>query len=469
MLPLLQTHRQTVPSANLDCIPHTVNGQPVHDDRLQQERALYQQRSFPIRTLYPHAHFSATGSYDVHASHRGREHQLRRKTPKGTIDAGYDGSSAKSSSGEPPLKQLALPSQPLNALEYQMASARSHQQSLLIDGSGANLPLPTALWQTPGYVTGPIQAQSFQPSSQHSVVSFASVYQPVIRANEYNVRAFCPPPPTLVGGLPLGQLYWQQGLSAWDYQSVPYASAVSRAAYPAVPHSDFTPNLTTPRFLPASNQILRHTPPGSKSNVQNVSTLNYDNYHSHSDFKDKTLSQAYRHYASLVGYIQANARASISKDSHDADHASSRHLIFPKPPRPRRDNTSLSQNPIYSYTPSRTLPSVNFDQIGAQGHQYAPVQQSNRHVMFAGVDQFRAQQNVSNGFVQLIDSYDAPSHAVSPVRDARSSLVILEHLCEQSQWTWTEGILILGCLQYAVEQYADALQCFSRITALDPR
>lgn len=40
---------------------------------------------------------------------RLQEHQLRRKTPNGTIDAGYDGSPASLAAGPPPFKQMALP------------------------------------------------------------------------------------------------------------------------------------------------------------------------------------------------------------------------------------------------------------------------------------------------------------------------------------------------------------------------
>lgn len=463
MLPLLQTHRQTVPTANLDRIPHPVNGQPVHDERLRQEVGPYQQRSFPIRTLHSHTHFSGNSSYNVNASHRAREHQLRRKTPNGTIDAGYDGSSTKSYSGEPPLKQLALPSQPVNTLEHPLPNVRSYHPNHMVDIASTSVPLPAAPWRPPGYPVGP----SYQSSSQQPAAPFASVYQPVIRANEYNVRAFCPPPPSLVGGLTLGQLYWQQGLSVWDYPSAQCASAVPRAAYPAVPNSEYTPNLMD-SFLPASNHTLAYSLQGSKPKVHSAYALNHVNYNTHSDFKDKTLSQAYRCYTSLVGHIQATARASINKDYPGADHASSKHLIFPKPPRPRRESNGLNRNLRYTPAPGRILPSAYFHSVAAHGHHDSSVQQPSRHVMFAGVDQFRALQSVPNGHIPLIDYFDMTSHGVPSVNDARSSLDILKHLCEQSQWTWVEGMLVLGCLQYAVQQYTDALQCFSRITILDP-
>lgn len=466
MLPLLQAHRQTVPAANLDRLPKPANGQPVHDDQLQSERLLYRQRSFPIRTLQSHTQLAEGSPYGVHSSQRVREHQLRRKTPNGTIDAGYDGSSTKSSSGEPPLKQLALAGQAINTLDHQALGARSYHQNIILGSANTNAQLPVVPWQSPGHVVGSIQAQGSRMSSHITAIPFASVYQPVIRANEYNVRAFCPPPPTLVGGLPLGQLYWQQGLCSWDYHSAQYTSTVPGASYPNVPCPEYAPHLVTPRHFPASNHILGHTPQGSKPHVQSAYTLNHDTYNNQSAFRDKSLCRAYRCYASLVGYMQAKAGVSMAKDSHGVEHASSKHLIFPKPPRPRRENTGLNKSHVYVATASR-VPPANLDSSGAQGHQYTPIQQPSSHVMFAGVDQFRAQQNAVHGSVPLMDSFDLLNHGLSPVNDARSSLNILKHLCEQSQWTWTEGMLVLGCLQYAVEQYADALQSFSRITALD--
>ncbi|SPN98857.1 uncharacterized protein DNG_01898 [Cephalotrichum gorgonifer] len=44
--------------------------------------------------------------------HGQSEHALRRKTPSGTIDAGYDGSPAQLISGPPPFKQVILPAAP---------------------------------------------------------------------------------------------------------------------------------------------------------------------------------------------------------------------------------------------------------------------------------------------------------------------------------------------------------------------
>ncbi|KAJ2893200.1 uncharacterized protein MKZ38_008923 [Zalerion maritima] len=66
-------------------------------------------RTFPIRTSQP-AHNPAPMTRNPHQQHVSQhEHQLRRKTPNGTIDAGYDGSPTQLATGPPPLKQMVLP------------------------------------------------------------------------------------------------------------------------------------------------------------------------------------------------------------------------------------------------------------------------------------------------------------------------------------------------------------------------
>ncbi|KAF1730907.1 putative UDP-N-acetylglucosamine--peptide N-acetylglucosaminyltransferase SEC [Beauveria bassiana] len=56
-----------------------------------------------------------------------------------------------------------------------------------------------------------------------------------------------------------------------------------------------------------------------------------------------------------------------------------------------------------------------------------------------------------------MDSFDLLNHGVSPVNDARSSLNILKHLCEQSQWTWTEeAIANMAASFYCLGRHEEA-------------
>uniref|UniRef100_L2GIE8 protein O-GlcNAc transferase n=1 Tax=Colletotrichum fructicola (strain Nara gc5) TaxID=1213859 RepID=L2GIE8_COLFN len=55
----------------------------------------------------------------------------------------------------------------------------------------------------------------------------------------------------------------------------------------------------------------------------------------------------------------------------------------------------------------------------------------------------------------------------SPLANAKSSLEILTHLCEQSGWKWIDGVLLGGCLHYGLEHFEEAMEWFNRIISLD--
>lgn len=473
MLPLLQNRRQTVPTTNFDSFPNQEHRQAIHDSQLLQQNTPSHDRSFPIRTLQSYSRMSENSPYGLHPSHRTHEHQLRRKTPGGTIDAGYDGSSAKSSIGEPPFKQLVLPGHPINVLEYQFPGRQLYKQGPVgIDGATH---LPTCSWQSPAYIVTPPPSHNgpYQPGSHPVGPNFASIYQPVIRANEYNVRAFCPPPLTLVGGLPLGQPGWQHGPSPWENPSVRDPSTIPRGGY--APRPEFAVIPAASRLIPVADPLADYNTQNSEPDTQSTYAARQDIYQSLPDFKFKAISQAYCCYASLVGYLQASSRVSINKDSSGADPTSSRHLIFPKPPRPKRERPVAGLNlrqagASNSRSAARIFASRVSNSIGMQSQHFTHVQQPSRHVIFAGIDQFRAEQCVtSRPIASTSSNINVARSGMTSANDARTSIGILKNLCEQSQWTWIEGILVLGCLLYALEQYTDALQCFSRITALDPR
>lgn len=480
MLPLLQSHPPTVPNTSLDTnfdrVVDPIYAQPSTEDQLFHDIVPSPDRRFPIRTVQSHTRSLEHGAYGLRPSHRAQEHQLRRKTPNGTIDAGYDGSCVRQPIGEPPLKQLAVPSHPGNLLDYHALPAQPAHSRTLMDASGFHV--PSAAWQVSGYAGQLPQSYNVPSDLYHAgqqlAPPFASVYQPVLRANEYNVRAFCPPPPTLVGGLSFGQLGFQQGLPIWDYHSSQDANAVPRSGvYQSLPPVNYAANALGSHL--SSSHISNYAVPHIKSQFSNAYTLDNGMFNSHPDFKEKALSQGYRCYASIVAYMQASARVSATKDSTGGDSTSSKHLIFPKPPRPKRESygsTTASQqtgaaSSRFSVTP---FPANDLFSISYRNSRYMHAPAQGEHIIFAGVDQFRAPQSIAGGPHSMPDStMNMPNPNGYSTNDVISSIDILKSLCEQSQWMWLEGILVLGCLQYALEQYSDALHCFSRITVLDAR
>lgn len=52
---------------------------------------------------------------------------------------------------------------------------------------------------------------------------------------------------------------------------------------------------------------------------------------------------------------------------------------------------------------------------------------------------------------------------------ASQGLEILTTLCDESNWSWIDGMLLGGCLAYGLEKYDQALRWFSKILCLDPK
>lgn len=109
MLPLVQmpSHAVTPPQSNLNPIAAYRKNDPSYTNELHpQDLNFPHQRSIPIRTCQPQQRTDPSNSL-LHPLHS--EHHLRRKTPNGTIDAGYDATPSHYSHGPRPSKHLVLP------------------------------------------------------------------------------------------------------------------------------------------------------------------------------------------------------------------------------------------------------------------------------------------------------------------------------------------------------------------------
>ena len=54
------------------------------------------------------------------------------------------------------------------------------------------------------------------------------------------------------------------------------------------------------------------------------------------------------------------------------------------------------------------------------------------------------------------------------IASATKALEVLTQLCQESEWQWVDGILLGGCLAYALSNYEKALQWYYRVLACDP-
>ncbi|KAI1028892.1 hypothetical protein LB503_002364 [Fusarium chuoi] len=464
MLPLLQMspHAVTPPQSNLD----TLSTFPNNDDAIFNDHhprnvpAPYQQ-SFAIRTSRPHRHTIPYGS----ALYPPRqEHHLRRKTPNGTVDAGYDGSPSLFSHGPPPSKHLVLPrSATATAFPLTGPPIRQPHYNGSIDyrrpSSVGNSGLSDDLQARPGSSTwayggdtalhrgalptnhyGLHQAEGqYIPRGQPEAPGvFPNLYQPIIRAHEYNVRAFCPPPIVMNESLPFGQ----PGMhTPWNYHGRPdlvsarHVQPQDLRSFQQHCGSDFARRSS---FASGFDSETQHHP-GFDSGMHTQSYLRPPHMSSQQGFREKVLLQAHRVYVDLLAYAQTIRKPQGSKGA--AGHNTSpRLLVYPKPPKPslRISEAAFGQDPTSFNNSSENDSYQDF--------------QSRGHV----VPYFQGPYN----------SYSSTGNSTLFVA-AKSILDMLSSLCEQSTWSWIDGIMLGGCLHYGLDQYQEALEWFSRITALD--
>ncbi|RAL60057.1 hypothetical protein DID88_000683 [Monilinia fructigena] len=60
-------------------------------------------------------------------------------------------------------------------------------------------------------------------------------------------------------------------------------------------------------------------------------------------------------------------------------------------------------------------------------------------------------------------------NSASPPANAQEALDLLTTLCEESNWTWIDGMLLGGCLAYGLEDYNRARDWYEKIIVIDPR
>lgn len=58
-------------------------------------------------------------------------------------------------------------------------------------------------------------------------------------------------------------------------------------------------------------------------------------------------------------------------------------------------------------------------------------------------------------------------HEVPPSMTAASALEAITKHCEESKWNWIDGILLGGCLAYALGDYQKAQDWYKHILSLD--
>ncbi|KAL0465679.1 glycosyl transferase family 41 domain-containing protein [Neurospora intermedia] len=475
-------------------------------------------RLFPSRSTQPTLHRITTTFHRPHGPDHSAEHSLRRKTPRGTIDNGYDGSLTHLASGPPPLKQMALPgpsrlfsgtvdqglsgSSASSNLQHSVPAGSWPYPAPLTSGSlasatetlslksGSVTPLgwgagPSNMGQGFGAADSNLLALPIPQFGHHTVSNLQPLLGPGYHTQSMTPGVYSPaalPQPAVhrEGVFPdfrnsfnLGNHYTQTG-AVVDSAFVPPNAAIQqclpqvygpghahslRLPFSAYPLDDgfsrynqahFTPHAT---YVGGNNQYMNSKP--GRSFQQGIGEPSAPVH-----FKDRALHLAHKTYNDLVLYLNHLHRCEPTKPG------SGHRIAYPRPPRtltfsipqssapstrpgaidghPQHSNQNDAASRPLSYTSSHSnLHSLYLDNLnshlkpGSQGHYYQP--------------------KLPKRSFELN----------SPIGAAKTALDVLSNLCEQSGWKWVDGMLLGGCLHYALERYDQALEWFKRVLSID--
>lgn len=478
MLPLVQMHHMVHPS-NFDAIPSHLAHHVGHVR--QQIPGLPGQRYLPIRTSVPirpdHCQQNPT-NFPLRLLGES-EHQLRRKTPNGTVDAGFDGTPAQPFIGPPALKHVIL-SGPATvdrsgrhpgisfaaARNDQRAASRSHlghkrllnqPESLLGYPPPTDLSSPCFPLQAVESHIDPESPSSISQRTEQGSFSFSSTHLP----NEH-IRAgysACLPPNDLVPRQLASSPFYVSPtfLPSWSQQTG-YLRTGPGSAAPLIPsglgpggverHAGF--HLASDHGAESSSQaqgsagsILGHPCPVL-------------------DFREKMLLSAHQAYVDLLAHHHHTRRPQQLASSNQNGVVAKSH-VFPKPPirlsRISWQPSTPQSIPVAGYPMHHVSQPLVQSAISNLWQDPARSSFDSRHPWHPSVG---AEHSVQRPFVP----YNTQS---CPTSRAKASLERLTQLCEQGGWQWTEGLVLAGCLQFGLDQFELALDWFTRAAALDAR
>ncbi|KAK6948719.1 hypothetical protein Daesc_010489 [Daldinia eschscholtzii] len=463
--------------------------------------------AFPIRSSQPSLPMHPRSNAFMIPSHLSDhdEHQLRRKTPNGTIDAGYDGNPAQLASGPPPLKHMILPTSsnlmPTAVYPHQDHHTMKHHLKPSVDDWSLQQP---PLFNIPDHGGLAVDSNSlaFAGSWRRGLINDTRAAMAVdatpnglpTAAYPFNNGVNIPTALQPIYQHSPGPAIFDNGAllppSAWPETNVPsyHPSAHPGSLnyhtlnYPPMPHirssNAFIPARTPFNAMAhyGESSVGLHTPSQGLESLtleptqygRPRSELNENS--THSMFREKALSNAHRSYMELLAYLHYSKK-SQGRSAQDA--RSSKMVIFPKLPRPPNH-----PNCVLSPRRSRDAHGYRDFENGGGSHVLAPQSDGSselygHHTM---KHQLRSDETSRPAFYYPLsgDSSGYPvadsergRMPVKPLSSAKAAVEMLTHLCEQSGWKWVDGMLLGGCLHYGLEHYEQSLEWFQRIISLD--
>ena len=549
MLPLLQRHHAVQPSANLEPLP-PVASQIAHDfncfsSRLPRNavssalRSSRNQRAVPIRTSQPASPLSRTA---VSRTVAGRpvphipdlsDHRLRRKTPNGTIDGGYDGSPTQVALGQPPLKQMIVPppsghssANTDNALlgnafvssitpSKVTGSGRPRNKDWCLEaGEGrSRVHVPYAAG-CPGRLPGdPLLDQGQPPQPIGDALTISSVEQISMtdgaafrqpkRAAAFRPEAFGSPSP--IDGHYYGQSAFrqQQHRQNVHHPDIPRARPSDLWIPSSTAHMHkVSPNPGVLSDLPSSQNAhdsidicapthfdVGQSPPGLDRLSLDPERLrdemgNPVDTTSRSRFREKALAYAHKSYVDLLAHLHHSGNL---QNPTSTEHSTPKVIVYPRPPKHivigRRHSMRRTEHlppedqdtkrPAVGIADAASIKFLATPQMLGTCQSASVPQELEKGLRFAAP--LSLSSSSSSRQPSAHKAYYSTLYPLKerdpnwPISGAKLSLEMLNHLCEQGDWKWIDGMLLGGCLHYGLEHFEKALDWFSRIVAIDSR
>lgn len=507
-MPFLSPHERLCnqsPASSID-----PNSDPLHHKFLSRTQQL---RPSP-RSFNAYSNIDQTASQWTNAYHpiitnlpypsgaEHAEHSLRRKTPNGTIDNGYDGTPTQLACGPPAQKYLNMtPTGDMfpnsgRSIQYPTTptwySVSQSPRAGCDDAASMRMLTPSggAFGQgTMGF--SPAYGPSLASPSMHSHPmslgfalrnnTFASTYhnQNLPSPSVHSPASFNSASPIWNDGSLTGYHHGMQMTTGYPPHNIPYESGfvAVQAPLPQMAFGGHGYGQNPPFHMPymLDDGFPRHTFPAMHQSSQQLQNIHIgsgppnlgngspQDFREPKSFREGVLIDAHKAYTELVTQISRTKKVSHGRSSS----RSMKTLIFPKAPK------HLVSRPTHLQRAHQTFP-------GAiptyQQRQIAPTMNNANMASKIARDSGMLPSARLDATGRTLGGYPVVTGAIygnaiaqaDHAENARGWFKMLENLCKQD-WKWLDGMLMGGCLLYGLERYEDALFWFNRIIELDPK
>ncbi|KAF2842584.1 glycosyltransferase family 41 protein [Patellaria atrata CBS 101060] len=249
------------------------------------------------------------------------------------------------------------------------------------------------------------------------------------------------------------------------------------------PHQ-FSPNYTLQQATQQLNNSGHSTPSGHTTPLAS-SLTEFGAQSENAQLRERVSNWAHAIYIDLLTYIH-KTRKHASRNGTSHTHPP-RPNIFPKPPRQpgsNFSNLSLSRRASDSatYNQSKITP-INSNLSSTSNYSHRPFYPSG-----LSSAQSSASPNTStNPFYRQPTQLDerirtlrrssgtsisplmnSMNQEISPTNQALAAIDAITTICVDCNWKWIDGVLVGGCLAYALGDYQKALNWYSKILNDDP-